>query len=382
MKISFISTFYPYRGGIAHFNALLFNELRARSHKLEAINFIRQYPKLLFPGKSQEEQDKTYNDVYDINAKRVLDSINPFSWIKTALKVRASNPEIILFRYWISFFAPAYFVISFIATLFRKTKVIYIVDNFHPHEKRPGNKVLLWLATRRVDGYMTMSSTVESDLKHYLPNAVLKKAPHPVYNIFGKPVSKEEARKKLDLTQDANVVLFFGYIRDYKGLDILLKAIPSIVDERPNTMFVIAGEFYSNEKTYTELISSLNLEPYLMMHTSYIPNQEVAKFFCAADCVLLPYKQATQSGIVQIAYHFNKPVIATEVGGLSEMIIHGKTGYLVKGCTPEAISESVVKFFTAFDPMACRTEIENEKKKYSWSHFSETLEELFDELTR
>jgi len=381
VKISFISTFFPYRGGIAHFNALLYKQLTSRNHHVEAINFSRQYPSLLFPGKSQEEQNQSSQADFQIPNKRILDSINPFSWLRVGLKVRASNPDFLLFRYWLSFFAPAYFVICAVSKVFRKTKVIYIVDNLHPHEKRPGDSFLLWLATRLADGYITLSSKVEQDLKSYIPNAICFKAPHPVYNIFGEVISKTEARKLLKLELQKPVILFFGYIRAYKGLDILLKAIPKIIDKLPDATFLIAGEFYSNEAQYKALIEELSIQDVVQLHNNYIPNNEVTQYFCASDCVVLPYKSATQSGIVQIAYNFNTPAIVTNVGGLAEIVQHEKTGLLVENGNPDSLAEAVINFYNNYNTQDFISEIEREKKKYSWGYFTDQLENLMQELS-
>jgi glycosyltransferase involved in cell wall biosynthesis len=382
VKISFVSTFFPYRGGIAHFNALLHRELKKRGHEIQAINFKRQYPAVLFPGKTQEETNASTPDAYKIPSLRILDSINPWTWLKAGLLVRKSNPDIVLFRYWLGFFAPVYFVISLAVKLFSNTKVIYIVDNFYPHEKRPGDELLLWLATRLPDGYLTLSSIVQQDLKTDQPKAICTVAPHPVYDIFGHAQDKEAARRELGIGPAKKVVLFFGYIRAYKGLDLLLEAVPEILLSQPDTIFLIAGEFYSNEQEYQKLIDTLNIRSHLKLHTSYIPNNEVAKFFSAADCVVLPYKSATQSGIVQIAYHFNLPAIVTNVGGLGEIVVDKKTGLLIQDRSATAVSDAVISFFKDYKPEDFRSEIETVKKQYSWPYFASQLEELMRGLTQ
>ncbi|NTW48451.1 MAG: glycosyltransferase [Chlorobiales bacterium] len=379
MKISYISTFYPLRGGIAHFNALLFQALAGRGHTLRAITFSRQYPKLLFPGKTQEEQGSE-EELYKTNAEVLLDSINPFSWIRVGLKVRAFNPDVVLFKYWITFFAPSYFVISLLAKAGRKTKVVYILDNFHPHERRPGDKLLLWLATRLVDGYVAMSDKVEQDLKAYLPHPKYEKAPHPIYNIFGDAMPMSEARRKLDLPEQGKVILFFGYIRKYKGLDILLEALPEIVRQHPDMMLLIAGEFYGDEEAYRKKIDELKLWPHIVLKSDYIPNDEVSRYFCAADCVVLPYRSATQSGIVQIAYHFERPSIVTNVGGLSEVVIDEKTGYVTRESDPKSIAKAVDRFYAEQGCIDFQGNIQVEKKKYSWETFATAVEDLRKKL--
>ncbi|NTW50204.1 MAG: glycosyltransferase [Chlorobiales bacterium] len=375
MKISYISTFYPLRGGIAHFNALLFQALAGRGHTLRAITFSRQYPKLLFPGKTQDEQGNE-DELYKTNAEVLLDSINPLSWIQVGMKVRSFNPDIVLFKYWITFFAPCYFVISLFAKVGRKTRVVYVLDNFHPHEQRPGDKLLLWLATRFVDGYIVMSDKVEQDLKKYFPNPKYEKAPHPIYNIFGDAIPTPEARRNLGLSEQGKVILFFGYIRKYKGLDILLEALPEIVQHHPDLKVLIAGEFYEDEALYRKKIDELNLWPHIILKSDYIPNNEVSRYFCAADCVVLPYRSATQSGIVQIAYHFDRPSIVTNVGGLSEVVLDEKTGYVTREGDAKAIANAVRRFYNEQGQIDFQSNIRKEKEKYSWETFATAVETL------
>ncbi len=379
MNIAFVSTFYPLRGGIAHFNTLLYQKLAERGHAVTAITFSRQYPKLFFPGKTQEEQGAEV-EFYKTNAEALIDSINPLSWVQVGLRIYDLAPDVVLFNYWIPFFAPAYAVISLIAKLRPTTKVIFILHNFKPHEKRFGDNFLLWLATRFVDGYMAMSDKVESDLKKEFPTARYEKSPHPIYNMFGDAISKIEARKKLGLSESQKVILFFGYIRAYKGLDLLLDALPDLVKAFPDLTLIIAGEFYGDEQLYRDKISSLGISKHLLLVTDYIPNHDVSTYFCAADCAVLPYRSATQSGIVQIAYHFDLPSVVTNVGGLSEVVIDGKTGCVVAPNSAAAIVEGVKKFYETRDEIDFTTNIRAEKKQYSWDAFAEAVERLDSKL--
>lgn len=377
MKIVYISTFYPLRGGIAHFNALLTKTLTERGHRVKAITFSRQYPALLFPGKTQEA-DESENEFYPTHAEAILDSINPLTWIQVALRVIEEKPDAVLFKYWIPFFAPCYAVIGLLVRLFSRTKVIYILDNFMPHERRFGDGVLLWLATRFVDGYLVMSSLVERDLTESFPDAVFEKSPHPVYSIFGDSLSKDAARQALGLGASERVLLFFGYIRRYKGLDVLLDAMPEIVAAVPNVKLLVVGEFYGDEDLYREKILTLNLPQHLTLVSEYVPNSEVGKYFCACDVVVLPYRSATQSGIVQIATHFERPCIVTDVGGLSEAVKDGETGYVITPNSPDAIAEAVKKFFAAEPPFA--KALGREKQTQSWDNFAAALETVVTRL--
>jgi len=379
VNIAFVSTFYPLRGGIAHFNTLLYQKLTERGHRVTAITFSRQYPKLFFPGKTQEEQG-TEDDLYKTNAEVLLDSVNPLSWIQVGLRVYDLAPDVVLFKYWIPFFAPAYFVISLIAKLRSKTKVIYILDNFKPHETRVGDGILLWLATRLADGYVAMSDKVESDLKKEFPTARYEKSPHPIYNIFGGAISKTEARQKLGLSESQKVILFFGYIRSYKGLDLLLDAMPELTKAFPDLTLIIAGEFYGDEQLYRDKISSLGISNHLLLATDYIPNHDVSTYFCAADCAVLPYRSATQSGIVQIAYHFDLPSVVTNVGGLSEVVRDGKTGFVVEPNNSDAIVDGVKMFYESRHDIDFTANIRAEKKQYSWDAFAEAVERLDSKL--
>jgi glycosyltransferase involved in cell wall biosynthesis len=378
MKVVIVSTFYPLRGGIAHFNSLLFKTLTRRGHTVKAITFSRQYPKIFFPGKTQDEQG-TESEAYKTNARVMTDSINPFSWIRTGFAVASEKPDVVIFKYWMPFFAPCYFVISLIAKWFSKAKVVYILDNFIPHEKRIGDGVLLWLATRLADGYVAMSNTVEQDLLAYFPSGVrYEKAAHPVYNIFGEALPRSEAREKLGLTNDEKVVLFFGYIRKYKGLDTLFEALATL----NGIKLLVVGEFYGDEAFYRNKISELGIADKLILRDGYLPNDEVAKYFSACDLVVLPYRSATQSGIVQIAYNFDRPCLVTDVGGLAEVVHDGETGFIVPPENPAALAAAITRFYDENRAASFEAAVKVEKLKYSWDIFAEAIERLSSKINR
>jgi glycosyltransferase involved in cell wall biosynthesis len=377
------------RGGIAHYIALLREAFLRRGHDVRILTFKRQYPKLLFPGKSQEEaasgQEQTLAKrreqlaVTDV----VIDSINPITWMKAGAIAAKFQPDVILFKYWIPFFAPAYGVIARIAKRLAKKrgqpapKIIFIADNVVPHEKRPGDMQLTRFAFAAVDYFIVHSDAVERELMRVHPSATFVKLPHGIFEIFGESMSMAEARRSLNIPQGVPVILFFGYIREYKGLDILLRAIPNLLKKMPELRVVVAGEFYSNEAEYHSLIDTLSIpKKNLLLATDYIPNDEVAMYFSAANVVVLPYRSATQSGIVPIAYQFDRPVIVTDVGGLRESVIDGLSGLIAPEATPEEIEKQVMRFFDEQLEATLSRGVQQEKKKYSWDTFVEGVEQL------
>ena len=363
MKITILSTAYPLRGGIAHFIGLLYKELN-KNHEVKVITFKRQYPSILFPGKSQLEAG---DSVEKIPAEILIDSINPFNWIKVGLKIKNDAPDVLIYKYWMPFFAPCFGTISRIAKRNKKTRTLVICDNVIPHERKPGDIFLTKYFFNTVDYFILLSEKVEKDLLKLLPAAKSKVLPHPVYSNFGLPLDKEEAKSFLKIKAE-KVILFFGFIRDYKGLDILLEAI-FLLQDKLDIKLLVAGEFYSNKEKYLSLIDKLYLKKNLLMFTDFIPTSEVKYYFSAADCVILPYRDATQSGIVQIAMNFRKPVIAANVGGLGEVIKDGETGYIVDKENPAMLAEAILKFYEEEKEISFVSNIEKEVGKYSWGKF-------------
>jgi D-inositol-3-phosphate glycosyltransferase len=398
MRIVIVGTAYPLRGGIAHYVSLLSQTLVKRGHDVKIITFKRQYPKFLFPGKSQEESSpapkpsphevgrgaRTVGALGEgaVTTDIIIDSINPASWRKAGIEAAKFKPDLIIFKYWLPFFAPAYGVIARTAKrisrkLGKECKIAFIADNVLPHEKRPGDIMLTKFAFRAVDHFIVQSEAVEQDLKSLVPNANLIRLDHPIYEIFGERIDRSDARKKLSIPDDAPAILFFGYIRKYKGLDILLRAMPRIIESLPEIRLIVAGEFYGDEKEYRSIIQELRIPAKnLVLATDYIPNDDVALYFSAANVAVLPYRSATQSGIVQIAYNFDVPVIATNVGGLAEIVIDGKSGIIADAATPEAIAEAVLRYFHRRMEPQLTDGVKQEKKKYSWDTFAGGIEGL------
>ncbi|MEI7810829.1 MAG: glycosyltransferase [Ignavibacteria bacterium] len=367
MKITILSTAFPLRGGIAHFIGLLYNQL-SKEHDVNVITFKRQYPSIFFPGKSQFESGDT---VEPIPTEVLVDSVNPLNWVKVGLRLKKDAPDLIIYKYWMPFFGPCFGTISILAKLNGKTKVIAICDNVIPHERKPGDKSFTKYFFRAVDYFVLLSQKVQADLLTIKPGAVNKVLPHPVYSNFGAPVSKSEAREHLKL-KDEKLILFFGFIRDYKGLDVLLEAA-ALLKDKLNLKVIIAGEFYANEDKYKKIIKELDLAESLHMFNDFIPTSEVRYYFCAADAVILPYRDATQSGIVQIAMNFKKPVIATSVGGLEEVVLNGITGYIVEKEKPALMAEAIAKFYAENKEEEFQKNIEREVDKYSWNKFTEGI---------
>lgn len=366
MKFAYLSTFHPFRGGIAQFNARLMRELEHQGHTVNPYTFTTQYPERLFPGKTQLV---TPEDVADpINAPRVLSSVGPLSWITAADRIAQEAPDVLLMKYWMSFFGPS---LGTVAGRLRKrgTRVITVLDNVVPHEGRFFDTPFTHYFLRRNDGFVAMSEKVKADLLSFVPDARVELLPHPLYDHFGARIPTAEARRQLGIAEGRRVLLFFGFIRDYKGLDLLIEAMAKLPKD---IVLVIAGEPYGDMTKYHDAIQRLGLKDRIVDHIRYIADQEVPRFFSAADVVVLPYRSATQSGITAIAYHFATPIIATDVGGLKEIVHDGRTGVIVPQANVAAIAEGIQRFFT-LDRGAITVNIAQLKEELSWKRFADQL---------
>lgn len=370
MNITLIGTAYPLRGGIAHYNALLAQALEER-HRVQTITFSRQYPSFLFPGKTQEEAGPPGGAPH---ASQLIDSVNPCNWIRVGNMIRKQAPDLLLFKYWLPFFGPCFGTIARRARANDRTKVICICDNVLPHERRPGDALLTRYAFRSVDGFIVQSDAVEQELNQFWKGAEYRKSPHPLYTIFGSPIDRQEARRILGITAP-RVLLFFGYVRRYKGLDVLLDALARLPAEL-GVQLVIAGEFYDPERPYRDQIHALKIEDRVILRSEYLPNDMVPPYFSAADAVVLPYRSATQSGIAQIAYNFGTPVIATDVGGLHEVVLHDRTGLIVPPERPDALAEAILQFYQSGKESVYRENVQKERLKYTWHNLVLSIEEL------
>lgn len=371
-KVILIGPVHPFRGGIAKFNERLAKQLVDDGHEVFIYTFSLQYPKWLFPGKTQLSQSDAPQGLH---IKTMINSINPFNWWKVASEVVSKNPDLVIFRYWLPFMAPCLGTIArrikrLTSGKSQKPKLLAIVDNALPHEKRPGDKILTRYFIQAMDTFMVMSEHVKKDLETFTQHNITL-FPHPLYDNFGPPHNPTEAREHLKWPQNTYIFLFFGFIRHYKGLDLLLEAIalPSLRGE--DFKLVIAGEFYSDEEKLREQIDNSPVRNKMILHTDFIPDEEVGYYFSSSDCVVQPYRSATQSGVSPLAYHFEVPIVVTRVGGLPDLVPDG-IGQVCEP-QPESIAQSMLRMLKDFDTDLFKTKIREEKKKLSWDTFTQVM---------
>ena len=359
MKIVLLSPAHPLRGGIAASSERLAQEFQAQGHEVVVYSFSLQYPSFLFPGKTQFTNDPPPAGV---TIKTRLNSINPFNWIRTGFQIRNEKPDVVVTRFWLPFMGPSLGTVLRIARWFGKKsfKSTALVDNIVPHEKRPGDTLFARYFIGACDDFVVMSKSVGEEIQTFTKKPV-RFAPHPIYDNYGDAIPKQTARQQLGLPENAPVVLFFGFIRAYKGLDLLLEALALT----PGVHCVVAGEPYDDWAPYQSIIDKHGLQDRVHVFTDFIPAEQVKVYFSAADLVVQPYRTATQSGISQIAYHFNKPMVVTNVGGLPEIVKNGVAGYVVE-VTPEAIAGAVRSFFETQDREKMEKAVEEEKGRFGW----------------
>jgi len=375
MQIALISAAPPYRGGISKHTSILVEKL-SQNHSVDVINYSRQYPDFLFPGKTQYLDDKSEND----NSSRMIDSINPLTWFSTGNKLAKKNYDLVIFRFWNPFFAPA---LGVIAGIIKKksshTKLMSLCDNILPHEKTPLADFLTTYLFDKLDGHVVQSSQTEKELQAVVESPVYEKRLHPIYTNFPKKIDKITARKKLGLSAK-NIILYFGIIRDYKGFDILLNAIAELKDSGLDFHLLAGGECYGSDEKYTQLISNLGISDYITWHNKYIPDSEVSNYFSAADVVALPYRTASQSGVTQIAYSYDIPVIVTKVGGLPEIVDEGRSGFTIEPENPKELANILEKNLKAGTFLEMATYIKKFKQKFSWEYFVNGIELVYSKI--
>lgn len=367
MKISIFSAFYPFRGGIAQFSDRLVEELR-KKNDVTPFTFRKQYPDFLFPGKTQLVEKLVPEKV---SAKSIVSTFNPFTYFKGARLVRQSNPEVFLTNYWMTFFGP--FMTFFAIRLNRKVKKIALVHNLVPHEKRFFDRFFNKLFLSRYDAFVVLSEAVKKDILALKPHAQILQLQHPLYDHFGDKIDKADAQRQFGLQPKKKTLLFFGLIREYKGLDNLILAMKLLPDDY---QLLIVGEVYGDEHVYCRLIQDSGREKDIVFENKYVSDEEVSTYFSAADLCVLPYRSATQSGITAIAHFLETPVLTTDVGGLRETVEHSKTGYIVATSDPELIAQGIVDFFNTCDPVLIKSEIQAVKKDRSWEKFCQDLEDF------
>ena len=372
MKITIVGTAYPYRGGLAAFNERLTKEFQTEGDEVKIETFTMQYPNFLFPGKTQYSSEPTPNDLC---IERSVNSVNPFNWWKVGRKIAKDAPDLLIIKYWLPFMAPCFGTIARLARRNGKTRVISILDNIIPHEKRLADRLLSNYFVGSVDGFVAMSKSVLSDLNLFDERKPRAFCAHPLYDNFGEKRSREDALKELNLDPSISYILFFGFIRDYKGLDILLEAMADERMRQKNVKLIVAGEFYNNSEKYFELEKKLGIGDSVIWHNDFIPDSQVSTYFAAADMVVQPYKSATQSGVTQIAYHFEKPMLVTRVGGLAEIVPHEEVGYVVEP-NAKAVTDALCDFYDNNRESSFVENVKLEKKKYAWSRMTETIKSL------
>lgn len=364
MRIVILGTAWPYRGGLAAFNERLAKQFVTEGHDVEVVTFTLQYPSFLFPGKTQYS-----NEIAPEGLKIVqeINSCNPWSWIKVGRRLKNEVPDLVISCYWMAFFAPCYGIIEKIVRSNGKTKCIALVHNMIPHEPSVLDKLLAPFYVKQNDGFVALSDSVVKDIasldKENKPKTF---SPHPVYDHYGDKMDKKEACKALGLDEEKNYMLFFGLVRAYKGLDWLLDAFGKVKDELTNLQLIIAGEFYEDEEKYRKQILDKGLTSRVILKNEFIADADLRKYFGAADLIVQPYKTATQSGVTQVAFHFEKPCLVTNVGGLGEIIHHGKMGYAVEPRV-EAIAASLLDYYQNDRQEAFTRYLIKEKELYGWN---------------
>ena len=373
-KIFILGPAWPLRGGLATFDELLCRSLKDAGHDCSIISFSLQYPGFLFPGTTQ--YDKSGKAPEGITIHTLINSINPFNWFSVGRYIRNEKPDFILIRYWLPFMGPSLGTIARRAKKNGKTKVIAIVDNAIPHEKRPGDKMFSSYFLKSCDAYLTMSQKVLKDLEQFTDSSAKLFTEHPLYTSFGETQDKIKARHHLQLEENGKYLLFFGLIRRYKGLDLLLEAMGDQRVKNLNVQLIVAGEYYEDNAYYDEIIERLHLKNRVVLHTRFIPNEDVKWYFSACDLVAQTYHTATQSGVTKIALQFDKPSLVTNVGGLGEIILHGKSGYVVEP-DAKAIADSIVDYYENNREEDFVRETIVEKRKYGWDVMVDSIETLY-----
>ena len=377
MNVVILGTAYPFRGGLATFNERLARQLQAEGHQVEVITFTLQYPSFLFPGKTQysSEQPPT-----DLHITQRVNSCNPFNWLRVGRYIRRQQPDLLITCYWMAFFAPCYSIIERIAKRNGKTRTIALVHNMIPHEPSLLDKLFAPFYVRSTDGFVALSDSVVQDINHFDKNNKPKTSyPHPIYDHYGDPMTKQEACQTLNLDPNNQYMLFFGLVRAYKGLDLLLDAFGQVKDQLPNLQLIIAGEFYEDEDKYRTQIANNQLTDRVIIRNEFIADADLRKYFGAADLIVQPYKSATQSGVTQVAFHFEKPMLVTNVGGLGEIVHDRKMGYAVQP-NAEAIAEAIIDYYTQNRQANYTEYLIVQKENYSWAKLVESFTSIYNKI--
>ena len=379
MRIVILGTAYPFRGGLAAFNERLARQLQAEGHEVEVITFTLQYPSFLFPGKTQYSNEQAPSDLL---IRQAVHSCNPLNWWKVGNRIRRQQPDLLITCYWMAFFAPCYGIIQRIAKRNGKTRCIGLVHNMIPHEPNILDKLLAPFYVRNTDGFVALSESVVKDIDSLDQHAKPKTSyPHPIYDHYGEKMDKHDACQALNLDPNKQYMLFFGLVRAYKGLDLLLDAFGKVKERLPNLHLIIAGEFYEDEEKYRAQLYFNQLVDRVIIHNDFIADADLCKYFGAADLIVQPYKTATQSGVTQVAFHFEKPMLVTNVGGLGEIVHDHKMGYAVEA-TAESIAEAIIDYYTNARQTAYTDYLIKQKDNYSWAGMANAFYTLLDQTTQ
>lgn len=376
LKIVMIGPVYPYRGGIAHYTSLMVRELK-KKHDVTVVSYKLQYPKILYPRSTQKDYENTSFKIDDTHY--LINTINPISYFRTANFIKKQKPDLVVVQWWHPFFTPAYRCI--LGKIKRDCRIIFLCHNVLPHEKFPLQRLLTRMTLQQGDAFTVQSKLDENDLLKIVPNARYIRTVLPTLDTFKLTnITRSEARGKLGLARDDRVLLFFGFVREYKGLKHLIDAMPKIIEALPECKLLIVGDILDSEKEgYLQRIRKTGCHESIILISDYVPDNEVENYFAACDLVALPYESATQSGITQIAYGFDKPVVATNVGGLPEVVLDEKTGYIVPPCDHEALADAIIRFFQENKADEFKKNIEAEAYRFSWTRMTEIVEELSEQ---
>ena len=375
-KIVMIGPVYPFNSGIAHYTGLLVKALRQK-YEVEPVSFSMQYPRIIFKKEQRDYSDKTFEVE---NARYILNTVDPFNWIRTARIIRDMKPDLVIVQWVHPYFTPCY---KSLLSMLRGIPVMITCHNVLPHARFPFDRILTRSVLKKASGCIVHSGEDEANLVSMLPDMPFKRNPHPTYNAYRiKGMDRASACNALDIDTNEKVLLFFGFVQKYKGLDNLIKAAPKIRAGLDNVRICVVGDFGALREEYMSMIDSTGVKDIFMIRDGYVPDAEVEPYFAAADLCVCPYISATQSGIVQIAFGFGLPVIATNVGGLPEAVTDGKTGYIVPPADPDALADAVIRFFKEDKSGQFRENVRNEEKRFSWERMVETIEELYSLFTR
>ncbi len=369
MRIIILGTAHPLRGGLAAYNERIAKAFQDEGHEVDIVTFSMQYPGFLFPGKSQYSDEPAPQD---LRIKVWLNSINPFNWLWVAYKIRQLKPDLMVVKFWLPFMGPCFGTVARLVKWGRSTKVVSIIDNIIPHEKRPGDRFFTQYFVSAIDRFVVMSRSVGEDMKQFVRKQPVAYVPHPVYDNYGPLIPREQGIAKLKLDSNTRYILFFGFVRAYKGLDLLLHAMADPRFADANIKLIVAGEYYTDKQTYTDIIQQKGIADRVIEFDEFISDSEVGNYFSVADLVVQPYKSATQSGISQMAYHFEKPMVVTNVGGLPEIVPHGECGYVVEP-EPIQIADAILDFYQNDKAAQLLPGVQKMKKAFSWENMCEAV---------